>query len=132
MELRKIIVFDGYCNLCSGLVKFLTKADRKKQFKFAASQTDGGKRLIKEHNLEDVGLSIYYIEESKVYDRSQAVFQISSELGFPYSFILIFGVLGRPINDALYSIISRNRFRFFGKSTSCYMPTEEVKAKFIV
>ena len=132
MDNSKIIVFDGHCNLCSGLVQFIVNADRKKQIKFAASQTKSGEQIIKDHRLEDVGLSIYYIDGDKVYDRSQAVFHISSQLGFPYSMILIFGVLGRPISDALYSIIARNRFKVFGKSNSCYAPSEKVKASFMV
>ena len=128
---EKIILFDGFCNLCSALVVFLLKADRKRQFKFTASQSKGGIRLIQTFKLDNVNTSIYYIDGEKVYDRSQAIFHITSALGFPYSIMLIFGILGRPINDGLYSLIARIRIKLFGRRKSCMRPSDANKHRFI-
>ena len=125
MNSAKIIVFDGYCHLCSGLVNVLIKADRKKQFSFIASQSDRGIELIKEYRLDNVDTSIYLIDDKKVFDRSQAIFHIASSLGMPYVLILVFGVFGRPINDGLYQLIAKSRFKIFGKRKTCRPPIEE-------
>ena len=124
-------MFDGFCDLCSGLVRFLIKADRKKQFKFTASQSETGIRLIRDFRLDDTNVSLYYIDGKKVFDRSNAIFHIASSLGFPYSIILFFGILGRPINDGLYHFVAKNRFKIFGRSESCMVPTEANKHLFM-
>ena len=131
MDSEKIIVFDGFCNLCSGLVNFLIKVDRKKQFSYIPSQSVEGISLIKKFHLDEVGTSIYFIDGKKVFDRSQAIFHIASSLGMPYIMILIFGVFGRPINDGLYQLVSKSRFKIFGKRNTCRLPIKKTSSEII-
>jgi len=48
---RPVILFDGFCNLCNGTVDFLTKKDRKKQFRFIPLQSEKGKSLIQKFQI---------------------------------------------------------------------------------
>jgi predicted DCC family thiol-disulfide oxidoreductase YuxK len=42
---KKIILFDGVCNLCNTSVQFVIKHDKKRSFRFVALQSDLAQRL---------------------------------------------------------------------------------------
>ena len=43
---KKIILFDGICNLCNDVVLKLIKIDKKNTFMFASLQSKSGQELI--------------------------------------------------------------------------------------
>ncbi|MBW1618692.1 thiol-disulfide oxidoreductase DCC family protein [Empedobacter falsenii] len=132
MKTRKIILFDGICNLCNQSVQFVIEHDNKNQFQFASLQSDFGQNFLKENNLDAAQFdSVVFIEDDKFYTKSSAALKISKYLDGITSWLTIFMIVPKPLRDVVYSFIAKNRYRWFGKQESCWLPTPELKAKFL-
>lgn len=128
-----IILFDGICNLCNGVVLFIIRRDKKALFRFAPMQSLVGKSLMKQYGIRDESNStLYYIREDKYFRKSAAMIYILRDLGgiWRYFYPLIF--IPPCIRDLIYLFISRNRYRLFGKRQTCMIPTEDIKERFLV
>lgn len=132
-ENKKIVLFDGVCNLCNGAVTFIIKHDKKDVFRFASLQSELGKKLIKERGMDPDQLeSIILIEPGKAYyKKSTAALEIAKDLSGGYSLLKNFLFLPQGFRDVVYDFISNNRYKWFGKKESCMIPTPELKAKFL-
>lgn len=128
----KIILFDGVCNLCNGAVTFIIKRDRKNLFKFATLQSEIAEELLIA-KLPDKELldSIVLIENGKQYTKSSAALRIAKNLSGAYPLLYIFMVIPKFLRDWVYSIIAKNRYKWFGKKDACMIPTPELKKKFL-
>ncbi|MGV0969869.1 MULTISPECIES: thiol-disulfide oxidoreductase DCC family protein [unclassified Empedobacter] len=132
MKTRKIILFDGICNLCNQSVQFVIEHDKKNQFRFASLQSDFGQNFLKENNLDATQFdSVVFIEDDKFYTKSSAALKISKYLDGITSLLTIFMIVPKPLRDVVYSFIAKNRYRWFGKQESCWLPSPELKAKFL-
>ncbi len=132
MKTRKIILFDGICNLCNQSVQFVIEHDKKNQFQFASLQSDFGQNFLKENNLDATQFdSVVFIEDDKFYTKSSAALKISKYLDGITSLLTIFMIVPKPLRDVVYSFIAKNRYRWFGKQESCWLPSPELKAKFL-
>ncbi|THV58330.1 thiol-disulfide oxidoreductase DCC family protein [Flagellimonas alvinocaridis] len=132
-ENKKIILFDGVCNLCNGAVQFVIKRDKKDAFRYAALQSEIGEKLLKERSIDTkVVDSIILIEPGKAYyTKSDAALEIGRSFGGGYALLAIFTWIPKSIRDAIYDFVARNRYKWFGKEESCMIPTPELKAKFL-
>ena len=127
-----IVLFDGVCNLCNGSVQFLLKRDPEGRFRFAALQSDAGRSLLAEHGLDPDALSsVVLIEDGKVWKESSAALRIARHLPGAWKLLRVFAAVPRPLRDAVYRWIARNRYRWFGKTESCWLPTPDLKARFL-
>ncbi|MDG3582332.1 MULTISPECIES: thiol-disulfide oxidoreductase DCC family protein [Galbibacter] len=134
LEDKKIILFDGVCNLCNSTVNFVIERDKKDVFRFASLQSDIGKKLLSERNIDpSVTDSIVLIEPNVAYYvKSSAALEIAKEIGGFWSVLGVFNyILPESLRDALYNFIARNRYKWFGKKEGCPLPTPELKAKFL-
>jgi predicted DCC family thiol-disulfide oxidoreductase YuxK len=127
-----IILFDGVCNLCNGGVNFIIDRDPRGVFKFASLQSDFGKRLVAkaEPPIEELSTIVLY-DEGCFYRKSTAVLRIARRLTFPWSLATAFRLVPRFIRDVLYGVVVRNRYRWFGKSEQCRLPSPELKGRFL-
>lgn len=119
---NKIILYDGICNLCNNLVRFIRKHDSRRQFNFIALQSEEGKRKLEFNNIylsDGMPDTIYYIEDGSVYNKSTAIIKICWHLGFLWKFLIMLLIVPKILRDKLYDLISRNRYRFFGTAGSC-------------
>lgn len=127
-----IILFDGVCNLCSNSVQFIIERDPKRVFKFASLQSSYGQSQLEKFNLDRNSLySIILIKEGEIYQRSDAALLIARELQGGWSFFYAFIIFPRFIRDLIYNFIAKNRYRFFGKKDACWIPTPELRNRFI-
>lgn len=129
---KKIILFDGICNLCNGAVVFIIKRDHQDLFRYAALQSDIGKELTQKHNIDTTKVdSIVLIEADRHCTKSSAALRIARHLsgGYPLLYGLI--ILPKFIRDRMYDVIAENRYRWFGKRENCMVPTPKLKAKFL-
>lgn len=127
-----IILFDGVCNLCNGAVQFVIKNDKKKEFYFAALQSDAGIALSQKYNLPTNSMKTFVaIIDGKNYTRSTAALQVAKRLGGALSMIYVLIIVPPFIRDAVYDFIARNRYRWFGKKESCMIPTPELRERFL-
>lgn len=121
-EGKILIRFDGICMLCSRSVRFILKADRKKKFVFQTLQDSSEKDLYETIIVSDQVTDYRYFD---------AVLKIGHELGGIYRIVAVFKILPRNWRRSLYLWIARNRFQWFGKRTSCFIPSKEDKDRFI-
>jgi len=130
---KKIILFDGVCNLCNNAVNFVIKHDKKDVFRFASLQSELGKKLVAERGLDPKDLnSIVLIEPGVAYYRkSTAALEISRELSEGYSFLKNLLFIPEGLRDGIYNFVANNRYKWYGKKESCMIPTPELKAKFL-
>ena len=129
---KPIILFDGYCNLCSSSVIFVLKRERGDVFRYASLQSDFAGRLLSDMGLDkDIPDSIVLVEEGEVYTRSTAALRIARKLKPLWPALYAFRVVPKFIRDPVYDWIARNRYKWFGKRNTCYVPNQDVKHKFL-
>ena len=130
---KKIILFDGVCNLCSSAVQFIIEHDKKDIFRFVSLQSDLGQEITTYLGISNANLNsiILYQPGYAYYFKSQAVFEIAKELGGIYSISTIFSILPNSITDCLYDYIAKNRYKWYGKKEICMIPTKDLQAKFL-
>jgi len=129
---KKIILFDGVCNLCNGSVVFIIKRDHKDVFRFAAIQSDIGQRLIEKYQIDTSKVDSILLLDGDSYDvKSTAALKIARQLKGGYPLLYGFMILPAFFRNWVYDIIARYRYNWFGKKESCMIPTPELSEKFI-
>lgn len=127
-----ILLFDGVCNLCNGLVRFIIKHDHKRKIMFAPLQSDTAVRLLRETDPALLNIdSVVYVIRSGHFIRSDAILYMLRDLGGVWKTFFTLIVIPRFIRDFFYNLIARNRYRMFGKKDSCMIPTPDVKERFL-
>lgn len=128
-----VVLFDGVCNLCNGVVNFIIDRDPSARFRFAALQsTQAAALLAPLGRVPEVDpQSFILVEDGRVYERSSAALRVARKLPGAWKLFYAFVVVPTPIRDAVYRFIARNRYRWFGKADACRMPTPELRARFL-
>ncbi|MEO5590955.1 MAG: thiol-disulfide oxidoreductase DCC family protein [Chitinophagaceae bacterium] len=129
---KKIVLFDGVCNLCSNSVQFILKKDRKNQFLFGSLQGKAGQEYLRKFNLPaNTFNSFMLVEDQKLYTRSAAALRMLKHLGSGWSLLYAFIIIPKFIRDGIYNLVAKNRYKWFGKKDACWIPTPALKAKFL-
>ncbi|MHC1705860.1 MAG: thiol-disulfide oxidoreductase DCC family protein [Tenuifilaceae bacterium] len=127
-----VILFDGVCNLCNSTVYFIIRRDPKGKFKFASIQSEVGQSLFKRLEIQSGKIdSIIYLKDDKYFIKSTAVLKIFRDLGGFWKAIYSFIIIPKFVRDFVYDLIAKSRYKVFGKSESCMVPTEYLKSRFI-
>jgi predicted DCC family thiol-disulfide oxidoreductase YuxK len=129
---RPVIIFDGYCALCSGWARFVLRHDPHGHYRLLPAQSKLGHALYVHYGLdpEDYETNIL-IENGLAWFKSEGSIRMAEGLGFPWSIAAAFRVLPRPVRDALYEFIARNRLKFFGKRDTCYVAPPDYRDRFL-
>lgn len=131
MNDKPVILFDGVCNLCSGSVQFILKRDKEKRFLFASLQSIYGQNLLKQFNLPvDNFNSFILYQDGKIFSKSTGALKMFSQLA-GWRWVKIFRIVPKFIRDVVYNLIANNRYKWFGKKEACWLPTQELKARFL-
>lgn len=129
---KPILLYDGVCNLCSGAVKFVIKNDPKDRFYFASLQSETGKGIMRNHELDANEMDTFvFIKDDVVFIRSSAALHLFREMGFPWNLSYALILVPGQVRDAVYKFISRHRYKWFGKKDSCMVPDEKIKGRFL-
>ncbi|HEY5536911.1 MAG TPA: thiol-disulfide oxidoreductase DCC family protein [Ignavibacteria bacterium] len=127
-----LILFDGVCNFCNSSVNFIIRRDKKNIFRFASLQSETGQKCLSEYNFYNTEFdTIILIEKGELYTRSAAALRIAKSISGIWKLFYIFIIVPRPIRNYLYDLLSRNRYKWFGKKDACRIPSESEKKKFI-
>ena len=128
------ILFDGVCNLCNGFVQFVIRHDPRGHYRFAALQSELGRALLAAHSrVAPAGgpESVVLLEGGQFYSHSAAVLRIAGRLGGVWRLAAVGWLLPAPWRDALYRYVARHRYQWFGHQESCWLPTPELRARFL-
>ena len=130
---KKIILFDGVCNLCNSSVQYVIKQDKKDIFRFASLQSEIGQKILKHIGISQRNIdSIIFYESGKAYYyKSTAALEIAKNLGGFFTYGFIFRIIPKGIRNVIYDYVARNRYKWYGKQESCMIPTPELKSKFL-
>jgi predicted DCC family thiol-disulfide oxidoreductase YuxK len=131
-----ILLFDGVCNLCSKAVHFVLEHEADPSVRFASLQSDFGKALLAKHGLSHVVAeadpeSLVFVEEGRAYERSTGALRLAGHLRAPWRWGRVLLLVPRFLRDLVYRFIAKHRYRWFGKSDSCLVPTKELRARFL-
>jgi predicted DCC family thiol-disulfide oxidoreductase YuxK len=126
---ERLILYDGDCGLCNAWVDFVLKQDKHKRFKFAPLQSEVAKVIDLDAavNLK----SIVYVRSGRKYSKSGAALRILRDLGGIWLITWIFWFIPFFIRDLIYVLIAKNRYRIFGKTTSCRIVNPEDQDRFL-
>jgi predicted DCC family thiol-disulfide oxidoreductase YuxK len=130
---KKIILFDGLCNLCEASIQFVIKHDSADQFRFVALQSDLGQKIIAHIgiNTKHIDSVILYRPGIAYYYKSNAALEIAKSLGGLFHLGTVFRIIPTTLRNTLYDYVAKNRYSWYGKKQSCMIPTEELKSKFL-
>lgn len=130
--LKKIVLFDGVCDLCNKSVQFIVKRDVADVFRLASLQSDFGQKFLEQHqkSTTDFDSIILIDENNKFYTESTAALKIAQDLK-GVKWMRFFLILPKFIRDGVYRVVAKHRYKWFGKRAECMIPTPELKAKFI-
>lgn len=129
---KHIIIFDGICNFCSASIIFIYKQDKNATIKFTTAQSPIGEYLLQSYDTPlDFNESIVYIENGFPHTKSNAILKIATTLSWPWRLLAVFNFVPKFIRDGCYDFIARNRYKIFGKRTTCIIPTDSFKNRFI-
>jgi len=130
-EGKSLILFDGYCHLCSGVVRRILKFDSKRIFVFAPLESEVGTKWRAHFRIPDSVDSIILIEKSEAFIYADAALKIAGELGGIWRIFQIGYMLPKSWRDAIYRWIARNRMQWFGRRSACWLPDESLKDRFL-
>ena len=133
-----IVLYDGVCGLCNRLVQFVLKNDRNDVFRFASLQSKLAEQILVRHRLRSESLETVYVvldygfAKERLLSRLQAVVYVLQQLGGPLAYVsAILRVLPAPVQNFLYGLVARNRYRVFGRYETCPLPDGNTRSKFL-
>ena len=127
-----LLLFDGICHLCDGAVQFILPRDQQGRIHFCPIQSELGSRLYREHGLDPTTPhTMLLLTPQGACKESAAALEIARQLGWPWRLAGILVLIPRPVRDAAYRLVARNRYRWFGRHDSCMMPRPEWRGRFL-
>lgn len=140
-----VVLFDGTCNFCDGAVRFILDRERGTTLRFAALQSDAAgailgavldaeaaQRIRRGADGSGDPDTLVLVEEGRAYTHSTAALRIARRLRAPWRWLAVLAVVvPRFVRDAAYRWFARRRYRWFGKTDTCRVPTPELRARFL-
>ncbi|MBU3679824.1 MAG: DUF393 domain-containing protein [Candidatus Kapabacteria bacterium] len=113
------VIFDGVCNLCDVVVRYLHRFDAKRQFQYLSFQSGEGAALLTRHGIIGPPDTVYVITHSgELLIEDRAIIYLFARLGGLHKlFSLIIRLVPPSLRRSIYQWISRNRYRVFGRMT---------------
>jgi predicted DCC family thiol-disulfide oxidoreductase YuxK len=129
---KPIIIFDGYCALCSGWARFVLRHDCDATYRLLPAQSELGHALYVHYGLDPKDYETNILTADGVaWFKSEGSIRMAEGLGLPWSLAGAFRILPRGLRDRLYEFIARNRLRFFGQRETCYRPESRYDDRFL-
>lgn len=132
-----VVLYDGVCGLCNRFVQFVLKHDRAGRFRFAALQSDLAAAVLRRHGLDPASLSTVIVvlgldqPDERLLAKSRAALHVLGSLGGPWGALRLLNLVPTRLLDFGYDLVARNRYRVFGRSDSCMLPSAEQRSRFL-
>ena len=119
----RVIVFDGICHVCSGWVRFLSRHRIDPPFQLIPMQSAAGRALLVEYSIDPEDPATFLVlDQGRRFTESDGSIHVISALGGPWRMFNVARIVPRRWRDALYQTLARNRYRWFGRRSVCYLP----------
>lgn len=128
-----IVIYDGDCALCARSIQFIAAHDPDVRFRFTASRSAIGRELLAHHGLDlpDGPGTMVFVEAGRAYVRSTGALRIARRLSWPWRALSLGLMVPAVVRDGVYRVVSRYRYRWFGKRDACAVPSPEVRARLL-
>jgi predicted DCC family thiol-disulfide oxidoreductase YuxK len=129
--MNDLILFDGVCHFCHASINFVIDNDAENRYQFASLQSDYAQQVLAQYqrNNNDIN-TVFLIRNGKLYEKSDAALEIVRYLR-GWSWLALLRYIPQFIRNPVYDLVARNRYRIFGKSEVCRLPTAAQKARFV-
>jgi predicted DCC family thiol-disulfide oxidoreductase YuxK len=129
---RIIVFFDGYCHLCSGVVRFLLARDKNRMFLFAPLQGSTASEMLGLHPEQQAKPeSLLVLDQGRLRKESDAVLHIVRNMPGLWRILIILCLIPAPLRNWVYRFIAGRRYRWFGKHQSCMLPEPGHENRFL-
>lgn len=126
-----VILFDGVCNLCNASVQKVIKYDPERKFRYASLQGKFGQQVLNEFQLPGTNFnSFILLKDNQIYTKSTAALKVAKEMSGLWSLLYVFIIIPPFIRNFFYDLVARNRYKWFGKQETCWLPTPDLKQLF--
>jgi predicted DCC family thiol-disulfide oxidoreductase YuxK len=120
---ERVVVFDGYCHVCSGGVRFVKRHPVDPPFELVPMQSERGRALLVAHGIDpEDPMTFLVLDGGKAMTESDASIHLAAALGGAWRMAHAARIVPKPVRDGLYRLLARNRYKWFGKRDSCYLP----------
>jgi predicted DCC family thiol-disulfide oxidoreductase YuxK len=133
-----ILLYDGVCGLCNRLVQFILRRDRNVVFRFASLQSVFAAAILARHGANPSILDTVYVVVDRelpseyLLSRSDAVIFVLKQLpGAWQTLAFVMRLVPEFLRDAVYNLVARNRYRLFGRSEVCALPSDQDRSRFL-
>jgi predicted DCC family thiol-disulfide oxidoreductase YuxK len=127
-----IVLFDGVCGLCNGAARFIAARDHERRFWFAHLQSPAAAALMADWGWRDEPLeSVVLVRDGEILTRSDAALAIARELDGAWSALGVFRFVPRVLRDAVYRLVARKRYDWFGRTDACQIPPAGLASRFV-
>ncbi|MCS6627229.1 DCC1-like thiol-disulfide oxidoreductase family protein [Roseibacterium beibuensis] len=126
-----LILFDGVCVFCSRWVRFVIRRDRERRFRFLPIQSERGRALAARFGIDpDAPETNAVVWGGRIFFKSDAALVVLEQLPETAP-LAILRRLPRGLRNPAYDLIARNRYRIFGRTDQCMVPSVEDRARFV-
>ncbi len=129
-QTNPVVFFDGVCGLCNRAVDFLIQNDFAGTFRYAPLQGEHAQKYLPAEDIEQLK-TIILLHDGKTYTKSNAALMICKFLGGIWFFAQVFWLIPQRWRDFLYDLISKNRYKIFGKHETCRLPSAKERDLFL-
>lgn len=133
-----VVLFDGWCPLCVGAVRFVLRRDREARISFASLDSPAANELLdsceaKSEVLESVrtGSTVALVRRGRVYIQSDAALRIAGDLPLPWKAVSLLRVVPRFLRDRVYGAVASRRHQVWGRLDSCHVPEPADRDRFL-
>ena len=134
---RALLLYDGVCALCNGVVQFLMKHDRLDRFRYAPLQSGLGREVLARFDIHTFPDGVMLLTDAlspteHLYQRSDAIAGALQRLSTPWRLAgRVLRLVPRPLRDWGYGIVARFRYRLFGRYDTCPIPPPEQRSRLL-
>jgi predicted DCC family thiol-disulfide oxidoreductase YuxK len=117
-----VILYDGVCVFCSRWIRFIAARDKDRRFRFTAIQSGYGTRLALAFGIDPKDPDTNAVIHDGIASfKSDAALTVLSHLP-GWGWVRALRAVPKPLRDAVYNLVARNRYRIFGKYQECFVP----------
>jgi predicted DCC family thiol-disulfide oxidoreductase YuxK len=137
IEGRALLLYDGVCALCNGVVQFLLKHDPQEKLRFAPLQSTLGREILGRFGIHTFPDGVMLLTnalqpQERLYKRSDAISAALGLLSTPWRLLgRLLMLIPRPVRECGYGIIARLRYRLFGRYDTCPLPPLDQRRKLL-
>jgi predicted DCC family thiol-disulfide oxidoreductase YuxK len=119
----RVIVYDGYCHVCVGGARFHLRHATNAGFRLVPMQSEEGRALLAQNGIDAEDPATFLVlDRGRKLTESTGALHVITDMGGAWRLFAVARVVPRGLRDALYRLLARNRYRWFGKRATCYLP----------